>query len=257
MMFFALVFLSTALHELGHYMAARCCGASVRKFCIFWDPGFHFFSTGKRFNTEYCLGWLPLGGYVALRRDEDGVDSISRKSVWTRLLFYSAGIIVNIVFAFCACYAYTDIYLDTENDCSVAFKAAFTAYSFKESTVAYYDIFLPTSDNENDAVVEQTSGKGCDDDVLGQSSSVNEKSGNGCFHRWLWWFSQINLALFLFNLLPIPPLDGGHVCFLLFELMTGRKISENIRLTLTGLGALIVVVLITYSVISSLIEILF
>src|SRR5215216_7738618 len=53
-------------HELGHYAAARMFGIKVEKFYLFFDAwGFKLFSF-KRGDTEYGIGWLPLGGYVKI-----------------------------------------------------------------------------------------------------------------------------------------------------------------------------------------------
>ena len=62
------------LHEGGHFFFAKIFGIRVKKFCIFFDPGFnigsrHFTGNVKLFSlhgTDYCLGWLPLGGYVTI-----------------------------------------------------------------------------------------------------------------------------------------------------------------------------------------------
>ena len=54
------------IHELGHYWAARMFGIRVEKFYLFFDAwGFKLFSI-KRGNTEWGIGWLPLGGYVKI-----------------------------------------------------------------------------------------------------------------------------------------------------------------------------------------------
>ena len=47
MEYFIIVLIGLLIHESGHYIAAVSCGVSVRKFCVFFDPGFHLFSTGK------------------------------------------------------------------------------------------------------------------------------------------------------------------------------------------------------------------
>jgi regulator of sigma E protease len=59
---------------------------------------------------------------------------------------------------------------------------------------------------------------------------------------------SINLAVF--NLLPIPVLDGGHLVFLLLEGLLGRPVSTTIRLRLTQVGMallLALVVLVMYN----------
>ena len=49
------------LHELGHFLAARAFGIKVEKFYLFFDAwGFKLFSF-KKGDTEYGIGWLPMG----------------------------------------------------------------------------------------------------------------------------------------------------------------------------------------------------
>ena len=53
------------LHELGHYTLARIFKVRVEKFYLFFDAGFSLFRK-KIGDTEYGIGWLPLGGYVKI-----------------------------------------------------------------------------------------------------------------------------------------------------------------------------------------------
>lgn len=64
------------VHEWGHFIVARMCGVRCDKFYIWFDAyGFKFFSF-KRGDTEYGLGWLPLGGYVKMFGQEDNPGGI-------------------------------------------------------------------------------------------------------------------------------------------------------------------------------------
>ncbi len=64
------------VHEWGHFIVARMCGVRCDKFYIWFDAyGFKFFSF-KWGDTEYGLGWLPLGGYVKMLGQEDNPGGI-------------------------------------------------------------------------------------------------------------------------------------------------------------------------------------
>ncbi|MDO5309538.1 MAG: site-2 protease family protein [Planctomycetia bacterium] len=64
------------VHEFGHFIVARLCGVRCDKFYIWFDAyGFKFFSF-KRGDTEYGLGWLPLGGYVQMFGQVDNPSGI-------------------------------------------------------------------------------------------------------------------------------------------------------------------------------------
>ena len=55
------------IHELGHFLFSKLFKVRVEKFCIFFDPWFTLLKfKPKKSETEYCLGWLPLGGYVKI-----------------------------------------------------------------------------------------------------------------------------------------------------------------------------------------------
>ena len=53
------------LHELGHFIPAKYFKTRVEKFYLFFDPWFSIFKY-KKGDTEYGIGWLPLGGYVKI-----------------------------------------------------------------------------------------------------------------------------------------------------------------------------------------------
>jgi regulator of sigma E protease len=53
------------IHELGHFLFAKVFKCRVEKFYLFFNPWFSLFKT-KRGETEYGIGWLPLGGYVKI-----------------------------------------------------------------------------------------------------------------------------------------------------------------------------------------------
>ncbi|MBN2519198.1 MAG: site-2 protease family protein, partial [Bacteroidales bacterium] len=53
------------LHELGHFIFAKIFKTRVEKFYLFFDPWFSIFKF-KRGDTQYGMGWLPLGGYVKI-----------------------------------------------------------------------------------------------------------------------------------------------------------------------------------------------
>lgn len=96
------------LHELGHYIAARAFGIRVEKFFLFFDAwGIKLFSF-KKGETEYGIGWLPLGGYVKISGmideslDKDQLASppqpheFRSKPAWQRLIVMIAGVAMNV-----------------------------------------------------------------------------------------------------------------------------------------------------------------
>lgn len=100
-----------SLHELGHFLAARAFGIRVEKFYIFFDPWFSLFKK-KVGDTEYGVGWLPLGGYVKIAgmvdesMDKEQMkqppkpDEFRSKPAWQRLIVMIAGVTVNVILGF-------------------------------------------------------------------------------------------------------------------------------------------------------------
>lgn len=55
------------VHEFGHFLFARIFKVRVEKFYLFFDPWFSLFKfKPKNSDTEYGIGWLPLGGYCKI-----------------------------------------------------------------------------------------------------------------------------------------------------------------------------------------------
>lgn len=99
------------LHEFGHFITAKWFGCRVEKFYLFFDPYFSLFKK-KVGETEYGVGWLPLGGYVKISgmidesMDKDAMKlppqphEFRSKPAWQRLIIMLAGVIVNVLLAF-------------------------------------------------------------------------------------------------------------------------------------------------------------
>lgn len=98
------------LHELGHFIPAKIFGCRVNSFYLFFNPKFSLFKK-KIGETEYGIGWLPLGGYVKIAGMVDesmDTESLSKdpepwefrsKPAWQRLIIMLGGVFVNIVLA--------------------------------------------------------------------------------------------------------------------------------------------------------------
>ena len=122
------------VHELGHFAVAKMCGVKCDKFFVGFDIGGYKISR-KWGETEYGIGILPLGGYVKMLGQDDNPGNITEqlkesqvsgestiqtkeivgpdgnkylvdrrsylaKSVPQRMAIISAGVIMNIIFAF-------------------------------------------------------------------------------------------------------------------------------------------------------------
>jgi regulator of sigma E protease len=118
------------LHEFGHFMFARLFKTRVEKFYLFFDPWFSLFKM-KKGETEYGIGWLPLGGYVKISgmmdesMDKEAMKlppqpwEFRSKPAWQRLLIMLGGVMMNFIFALIIyvgiLYAWGESYLPTAN----------------------------------------------------------------------------------------------------------------------------------------------
>jgi regulator of sigma E protease len=118
------------IHELGHFVLAKLFKTRVEKFYLFFNPWFSLIKFRKG-ETEYGVGWLPLGGYVNIAGMID--ESMDReqmklppqpyefrsKTSWQRLLIMTGGVIFNFIFAMLiyvlVLYAWGETYLPTTN----------------------------------------------------------------------------------------------------------------------------------------------
>lgn len=100
------------IHEGGHFLFARLFKVRVEKFCLFFDPWFTLFKfKPKKSDTEYAIGWLPLGGYVKIAgMIDESMDTeqmkqpaqpweFRSKPAWQRLLIMVGGVLFNFLLA--------------------------------------------------------------------------------------------------------------------------------------------------------------
>jgi len=98
------------LHEFGHFLFAKLFHCRVEKFYLFFDPWFSLFKIQKG-ETEYGVGWLPLGGYVKISgMIDESMDKeqmklppepweFRSKPTWQRLLIMIGGVLFNLILA--------------------------------------------------------------------------------------------------------------------------------------------------------------
>jgi regulator of sigma E protease len=82
------------VHELGHFLVAKAIGLGVERFSIGFPPKMLGFTVGE---TEYCVSWIPLGGYVKLKGEdpgEAGEDINNPKHFMSRSPYQRAGVIM-------------------------------------------------------------------------------------------------------------------------------------------------------------------
>ena len=118
------------LHELGHFIPAKLFKTRVEKFYLFFDPWFSLVKK-KIADTEYGIGWLPLGGYVKISgmidesMDKDQMNKPAEdwefraKPAWQRLIIMLGGVTVNLLLGIfiysMVLFTWGDTYLPNKN----------------------------------------------------------------------------------------------------------------------------------------------
>ena len=116
------------LHELGHFIPAKLFKTRVEKFYLFFDVKYSLLKK-KIGETEYGIGWLPLGGYVKISgMIDESMDKeqmalppqpweFRSKPAWQRLIIMLGGVTVNFILAFIIyigmAYVYGDMFVAT------------------------------------------------------------------------------------------------------------------------------------------------
>jgi len=95
------------VHELGHFILAKIVGIRVERFSLGYPPRMFGKTIGE---TDYCISWIPLGGYVKLSGMID--ESLEKNSIkgepwefmskpiWQRVLVIFAGPMMNVFLTF-------------------------------------------------------------------------------------------------------------------------------------------------------------
>ncbi|HBC77206.1 MAG TPA: RIP metalloprotease RseP [Bacteroidales bacterium] len=118
------------IHEFGHFIFAKIFKTRVEKFYLFFDAWFALFKR-KIGETEYGIGWIPLGGYVKISgMIDESMDKeqmkqppqpyeFRSKTSGQRLMIMTAGVIFNFISALiiyvCVLFAWGETYLPTAN----------------------------------------------------------------------------------------------------------------------------------------------
>lgn len=143
-----------ALHEGGHFLFSKLFKVRVEKFYLFFDAwNFSLFKYPRKKKsddqTEYGIGWLPLGGYVKIAgMIDESMDKeqmakepqpweFRTKPAWQRLLIMLGGVIVNFIVAFViysmVLFVWGKQYLKpADMECGLKFNTEAKAYGFQD-----------------------------------------------------------------------------------------------------------------------------
>ena len=186
------------VHEFGHFIFAKLFNVVTPVFSIGFGPALISISIK---NTLFQIALLPFGGYVEL----DPV-SLNAQPYFAKLMIMLGGIIFNILFA------YSILWIiklqrktyDTENGIST--------YSNLKKQLSH--ILETTHQKRN---------------IIGPIGIINILGTSFMNNHYLFWFilAIISINIGLFNIIPLPFLDGGKILFYTIQAITKQQISET------------------------------
>jgi regulator of sigma E protease len=210
------------IHELGHFLAARSAGIPIERFSVGFGP---VLGRYRRKGTEFCLSLVPLGGYVvpAIGDEED----FFRIPVYKRIIFSLGGPAANVMLGviLLAVMNATSAGLSFNGIFLLPFQQA--AAWFGKIAASFGHIFSRTA--ELSGLIGIT--------VQGKEFIVAD-IGNA-----LRFAVILSMNLAVFNLLPVPALDGGKILLYLLEKVHPRFAKIHLPLALAGWAVLLVLML--------------
>ncbi len=159
------------VHEFGHFIFAKAFGIRVDKFFLFFDAGdirllstrtgwfARFFPAAKKWETEYGIGWLPLGGYCKIAgMIDESMDTehlktepqpweFRSKPAWKRLLVMAGGVLFNFIFAILVysgiLAGWGESYISNEDNCIYVNEFAYDMGFRNGDRILSFDDYVP------------------------------------------------------------------------------------------------------------------
>lgn len=201
------------LHELGHFFGAKISGIPIERLSIGFGPKIFKF---KRAETEYCVCAIPLGGYVLpLVKDEAEYFRLPVKSRLIMTLFGPLANIATVLILFSV--------LNTMQNGFTFFGSLFKPFAQTFNTAINMFLMLPKMFSEP----THLSG------IVGIVSMGGKIVSSGLASI-LNFILIISLNLAVFNLLPIPAMDGRKAIMLILEKLDQRLVKLQIPFTIAG-----------------------
>jgi regulator of sigma E protease len=197
-----------AIHEFGHYLAYRKYNVRVKIFSIGFFKLFEFYNYK---GTKFVIGMLPLGGYVYA--DPEDVEKLKpSQHIFVSLAGPMLGLLATIPFV--AAFAHLHEGLPIWKAILLApIGLIFLSYKIFELLF----IYLGPQIADSFLHIEKVKGL----------SGVSEMAKTTSLEEFVISFMVSSMAINLFNLIPVPPLDGGRALISGLEIVSGKPINPK------------------------------
>jgi len=192
------------VHESGHFLMCKLFDVKTPVFSVGFGPVLARYTID---DTAFQLAALPLGGYVAI-----DPASLATKPYWQKLIINIAGIIFNIIFALLLL-MYLMWLTGQQN---IILTGMLTTYQLSMRMArAMFGMWKKEQRSEIMG-------------PIGIVSSTTEMQDTNQTAFMIWWLALINLNVAIFNILPIPLLDGGHIALDTIEALYGKPLPPHL-----------------------------
>jgi regulator of sigma E protease len=214
-----LIYLIITLHEIGHYFAAKLIGVDIKEFVV--GQGISLYEITRN-HIKYQIKLFPTSGHV-------GVDAkqLENQSTIKQILFYSGGIIIN-VFSGILALLFQFLFFSREQ----------TIKTWDNIGIAFEKLFMALEINSFKDVIINPNLDGREELFIFRFFLTD-------YYSLPIIFFLLSLTIAITNLLPILPLDGGKIMWILIErpllkMKVSKQILSRILLTITVLGLILI-----------------
>lgn len=242
-------------HEAGHWLAARLLGMKTLVFSIGIGSKATSFTLGRIWQTQFRIGFLPIGGYVLipeLSEESTGrtvleewgfdADSYVQQAAWKKAVVMAAGPGANLVLAYLL-YAVLLVHHRHLPPAEAIVAAVTTTGAAVASVIGGLAMMLHLIPMSPDL----PAGASAIHSVFGIFQIMQNAAGSSAIN-FTQLLSYLSINLFVFNLVPLPMLDGGQLVLLSIEKALGRPLPPMVRYWLSMLTLIILFSLLTVGI---------
>ena len=253
-------------HEWGHMTVARWCGVKINEFSVGMGP---LIFKKQKGDTQYSLRLLPLGGYCAMEGEEESVDSptsYSSKTNLQKIAILLAGVTMNVIIAVLAvtiALCVSGVVCNTLDSVQAGSPAEAAGLRAGDTIVAingtktgtWEKVAREISSYEGEGALEITYERDGERFTTSVTPEYSEEYGSYMVGivagttKNFWTCAKLGPATTwelnrsIFNLIPIPGLDGGKIFFILLKIISGGRINDDMEYKATVIGMAVLLTL--------------
>ena len=242
--FIFLLTLIVTVHEGGHLLAAKIFGVYCSEFSIGMGPELY---RKKNKETDFVIRALPIGGFCSMAGEsEDGLEkrhevkvskerTIKGVAKWKQIIIYLAGVTMNFILGFIVI-VIAIMAIKTDNG-NITF-----LYALQSAPGVFWSYATAIFEGIASLFKEPTNISG----IVGIYSYTGEAIETG-IETYLMLIALISINVGVFNLIPLPAMDGGRVLIAIIEKMMGHELDKKVETIIMLISALLLILLMLWA----------